>query len=399
MSGIIHLVEFRERFLENERLSRDDALLLHAKYAKQVQLEWPSPLTGGQWRIRSQGWVGYLPLSGDGGLLLEPKVPLRSLFAMLEYAFDLRGFTVLAGNFSCDTLSEFFERLASVLAEKVLQRARSGLYREYRTEVETLSHLRGRIDLAALSVRSFATGVPCVYEDQTIDIEENRILAWTLHCILLSGICTEKSQVLVRRADKLLRGSVALTPFRGTQCAGRSYNRLNQDYASMHRLCRFFLDCLGPTQNTGDREMIPFLVDMASLFEVFVARWLSSHLGSGFFVRAQEFRPIGIQGNLSLNPDIVIYDAESRQARCVLDTKYKGQGQVQAADYSQVISYADALGCSHAFLIYPRILDAPFDEKPGRIRVKSCTFDLGGHLVESGQSFLQSLHSALQVPS
>jgi 5-methylcytosine-specific restriction enzyme subunit McrC len=46
----------------------------------------------------------------------------------------------------------------------------------------------------------------------------------------------------------------------------------------MHALCRFFLECRGPGHETGDRKMIPFLVNMNNLYELFVARWLEKNL-------------------------------------------------------------------------------------------------------------------------
>ena len=72
---------------------------------------------------------------------------------------------------------------------------------------------------------------------------------------------------VLRKAERILRNSVTLTPFSGCDCVRRVYDRLNADYDIIHKLCRFFLDNTGPTQDLGDRTMVPFLVDMARLFK------------------------------------------------------------------------------------------------------------------------------------
>ena len=40
----------------------------------------------------------------------------------------------------------------------------------------------------------------CQYHENTADIEDNQILAWTLYCMARSGFCREKVAELVRRA-------------------------------------------------------------------------------------------------------------------------------------------------------------------------------------------------------
>ena len=61
----------------------------------------------------------------------------------------------------------------------------------------------------------------------------------------MSGICTERTLPRVRMAYHALRGSVTVR---------------------------------GPTHEPGGKLMLPFLVDMARLFELFVAEWLQQHL-------------------------------------------------------------------------------------------------------------------------
>jgi len=48
------------------------------------------------------------------------------------------------------------------------------------------------------------------------------------------------------------------------------------------------LEHSGSTHHAGDHTMLPFLVDMARLYELFVAEWLKTRLPKGWSVESQE---------------------------------------------------------------------------------------------------------------
>jgi 5-methylcytosine-specific restriction enzyme subunit McrC len=217
------------------------------------------------------------------------------------------------------------------------------------------------------------------------------ILAWTLKRILQNGICTERSLPQVRRAYQSLQGLATPIPCNPQDCAGRLYNRLNQDYQPMHALCRFFLEQSGPSHRIGDRTMIPFLVDMAQLYELFVAEWLKDHPRPDFVVKPHESVVIGQEGRIKFDIDLVVYDRETQKALFVLDTKYKAPDHPGNDDISQVVTYATAKECDEAVLIYPKPLN--LDERVGKIRVRSLTFSLDGDLDQAGDRFLEDLFS------
>ena len=141
--------------------------------------------------------------------------------------------------------------------------------------------------------------------------------------------------------------------------------------------------------------MVPFLVDMARLFELFVARWLDEHMDNRYMLKSQETFSIGEKGTLRMVMDLVIYDRETRLPLCVLDTKYKAQSTVSNDDYNQAVAYADAAGCANAVLIYPKELEYPFDEKPGSVRVKTTVFNISSDLDQAGGKMLERLYEVL----
>ena len=239
-------------------------------------------------------------------------------------------------------------------------------------------------------IRPWAPALACHYEEHTVDIGDNQILAWTLQKIAKSGLCQEPVQQVVRRAYRSLHGSVTSVPYTAEACVDRFYNRLNQDYQPLHALCRFFLEHSGPGHRLGEHMMLPFLVDMARLYEQFVAAWLESHLPPPWSIRVQEQVTVGEHDELRFNVDLVLYDEEQR-ARLVLDTKYKRTEMPAPADIQQITTYARLRGCREAVLIYPQAPARPLDVTIGDVRLRTLSFALEGELRTQGHHFLQML--------
>jgi len=389
--NVLSLTEYVPQRLPKECIPESLGETLWKKYSSQITVDFPSPKTEDQWQLTSQGWVGFIPCTSELGISLKPKVELQNLFRMLEYAYKLKSFQFLEGLVECESLEEFYERLANVLAKRILDRGRKGFYRFYLPETEVLPFIKGRMNVRQAIQKPWQVNLQCHYEEHTADIEENQILHWTLSHIAKSGICSERVLPKVRRAYHALRGFSSLLPFRPSDCIGRIYNRLNDDYQVLHSLCRFFLEHSGPSHEFGDRNMLPFLVNMERLYELFVAEWLKAHLPSSIILSVQEKVDVGDDQALTFNIDLVLYDSETGDALCVLDTKYKSKGNPVANDVAQVMAYAEMKDCKEAVLIYPVPLNSPLIKSDGRIHVKGMTFSLDGDLEEAGQSFLNSL--------
>lgn len=388
---IEEFTEYQTRTFGEDELSEDIGKLLHAFYGKQIVVQPPSFLNNRCWQLTSQGWVGYIPLTDSFHLSLLPKVPVANLFRMLEYAYRL-DFTILKGLMDSESIIELYERLALVLAKRVLERIRKGLYRSYVPKKDDLPYVRGRIDVMAHIRNLQRVALPCNFEEHTTDVEENQILLWTLTRILESGICTERSLPHIRQARRALLGLSTLQPFSARACSDRLYNRLNQDYEPLHALCRFFLEHTGPTHRLGDRRMLPILIDMDRLFELFVVEWLRKHIPARYSVLGQENVQFHMGHIVSIKIDITVKDLETGQSVFVLDTKYKAAAQPAAADIEQVVAYAQAKGCTRAALIYPTELACPVSGFWGRdISVRSLAFRLDGDIEESGRRLLEDL--------
>lgn len=389
---VIALEEYRPRLLSVDELSLAAGELLWRQYSNQVEVEFPSPTTGGQWRLTAQGWVGHIPLGPDLSIALQPKVPVRSIFAMLEYAYDQKTFQLLGGLYESLSLEELYERLAEVLARRVLRRCRDGLIREYVNQTEELSVVRGSINVPRMAVRPWDVRLECTYQEHTADIEDNQILAWTMFVIGRSGLCQpDRALPAVRQAFRQMQSVTTFRPVSAADCVGRRYHRLNADYAPLHALCRFFLETSGPHHEVGDRLMVPFLINMAQLYEQCVAAWLREHLPLGLQLITQEPYVIDRRSGLAFAIDLVLRDTASNRALAVLDTKYKRVDAPSTDDVAQVVAYAEATGCTDAFLIYPTAPRRPLDALLGDIRVRSVEFAVDKQLEEAGEALLGSI--------
>jgi len=392
----IELFEYTSTEVSRDDLSLEAAELLKQKYDDKVTIETTSFMPNSNWRLTAQGWVGYIPLTTDVSIRLLPKhgVSITNLFRMLEYAYNLESFQLLdKGLFDCDTLEDFYDRLAKILARRISDRCLRGFYHAYLPNSDNLPYVRGRVDLENASLKPWEVKLKCHFEDHTSDIEDNRILAWTLQQLLRSGLCTDRSLPFVSQAYRRLLSFAEPVPCGPEACHGRFYNRLNYDYMPMHALCRLFLEHLGPAYKVGKREMIPFVVDMALLYERFVAEWLKTHPAVGYSIEAQKNIKVDPRQNRTITMDLLIYEEPSHRPKCVLDTKYK-VGVPSNDDIYQVVSYAVANGCKDAILVYPAELERPLDERWGDIRVRSATFSLEGDLEETGRRFTQNMIEA-----
>ena len=401
----IEITEEQDEFLSRSALDEVTAKILLRD--RRFECDWPNPGNDFQYRIRSRGLVGIVPVD-ESVIVIEPKAPVSSIFGMLEVAYDLQSFELLKGETTIGSLEELFERVVSILARRVLDRVRRGLYQEYVEHVDDLIYVRGRIDMRGnlRNVTRKNPAVRCRFEDLTSELEDNEILLWTL--FVASRFRLRRPEVVeqVRRAYRAMAGSIPLAEKSPQSCIERFYTRLNDDYQPMHGLSRLLLDHAGPHLAEGNRTFIPFCLDMPTLFESFVAKWLTSHLPHDLEALPQFSAKLRANVPLRFDIDVLIRDRRTKRPMAVLDTKYKVAERLQEADIQQVVAYATRMGVRHAFLVYPSCAGAGVEAMVGpgaealdskSVQVRSLVFDIGFDLEESGSQFRQILLAKLRA--
>jgi 5-methylcytosine-specific restriction enzyme subunit McrC len=377
--------------------SETDAITLNRVHGKKIKIEWPNPLNNYCYILRSRGYVGQIPLSDDVSLSIFPKVPLSNLFRMLEYAYNLESFQFLEGKSKAESLEDIFENLALVLAKRILDRVRKGLYHDYLDKVHSMQYLRGRIHIvpSLLALMRGSLNVVCNYEDYTADLKDNQIITWTLYVLPKFHFQREEVRRSVRQAYHVLSRVAKLRLIHPNECKNRFYHRLNEDYRPMHGLCRFFLEHSGPALETGKHEFIPFVLNMPDLFQSFIAEWLHAHLSEEYHVSKQYHAKLDTAGNFYFLIDLVLTDSTTKRTLAVLDTKYKRAAAPVESDIQQVVAYAVRMDTENAFLIYPSTHTQSDRMDVGKIRVQSLSFDISEDPDEAGHTFIENLLSRI----
>ena len=375
-----------------------DAEIVALNSSGKFEVEPPSSFNGDTYGIRSRGWIGQIPIGNNLLVRVSPKVPVGNLFRMLEIAYNLQSFRLFDGDIEIESLEDVYERIVSILVRRVLDRARKGLYRNYISEADDLTYMRGRIELVGTVLNSMR-GIPrikCHYEEQSADIDDNRILMWTLNQVQRQALRHERGRIELDRARRALNGTVTLMQNSGEDCLNRLYHRLNYDYAPMHGLCRFILEQTGPHIESGDQAFIPFELNMPQLFETFVAEWLRINSPPGLSIRCQHKARLDSNLDMNIHVDILLCDDGSRRPIAVLDTKYKANVKPSDADIYQIAFYARELHVDRAILVYPSTTADTFRMVHGKnIILENIVFDIGVSPDVAGANFLEALNASL----
>lgn len=289
------------------------------------------------------------------------------LVHMLAVALDL---DVGAGRITTlgwqkDNLLELLIRL---FTDKLIDVARSGLPRQYLTNMDDLPALRGQLDVVRQFTIRAATPqkLACRYDDFLDDIPLNRVMKATV----------QRLRRLTRRAEtqrrlmelEFLYADVG--PMGTVDPAKIRLDRTNARWRELLDLARLILGRRYQTTSLGHEDGYALLFDMQALFESFYAAMLRrAFAGSGIKVVAQggrlfcleEIDEDGVSGQrrFQTKPDILLKQAGRTVA--VIDTKWKRLASysddpkhgVSQADVYQMIAYGRLYRSSRLLLVYP----------------------------------------------
>lgn len=340
-------------------------------------------VTAGQWRISDVARVGTAVI-GDMILHIVPKTPLENLVYMASMGH--RHVTLGAHTIDHDTERALPAAFARAFLLELQRVTRRGLVKGYQEVQESAAVVRGRWDVSRqLSIRP---GMPLPleieYDDFTEDVAINRILHTAVRA--LRAIDLPRTTEVIRlqlEVDFLEVGTVS----RGMPLPEVALSRLTEHLGGALTLARVILDAVSWTHRAGARRGGTFLVNMATVFEAFVAERLRTSLAlRGLALTAQDRRWwLDADRSVALRPDIVISDLVPV---AVADTKYKvlsdGFGAPPSGDVYQMVAYALALRVSAAHLIYvsggvvSRMIAVP----AAGVEIHVHAIDLGGSIDE-----------------
>ena len=200
-------------------------------------------------------------------------IPVQNIYYMLAYAFQ-----VLNENGYKDIATEQFDNVgelcAAILAKGISVQLKRGLGKEYVSQTEPLSSLRGKIDIAE-SIKNqsmLRKQLVCTYDDFTVNSYMNRILKSTMELLIRSDI----SKVRKKELRKLLVFFGDVDSIDVYDINWRlQYNRNNQSYRMLISICYLVVKGLLQTNTAGITKLMDFLDEqrMCRLYEKFILEY------------------------------------------------------------------------------------------------------------------------------
>ena len=197
---------------------------------------------------------------------------------MLTYAFkELRhnNYEYIAG----ENFDNIYDLFAEIISKVVAYLLKQGLHKEYVLKEDTLTTLRGKLNLQGTIKEKISqrTRLACEYDELTINNVFNQIIKTTVD-ILLS-----KSDVKNDRKNNLKKLMLLFKDVDNIDSSVIKWNLLKYDrntrtYQMIHSLCYFILQNLLLSTEQGDTKMPRFSDEhMNLLFQRFVMEYFKKH--------------------------------------------------------------------------------------------------------------------------
>ncbi|MCM1500970.1 MAG: 5-methylcytosine-specific restriction endonuclease system specificity protein McrC, partial [Clostridium sp.] len=316
---------------------------------------------------------------------------IKNIYYMLSYAFQV----LKQENFE-EVAAEEFEQasdlFAAILAKGVAQQLKQGLYREYITKHDTLSVMRGKLDMPE-TIRNRIQRkqkLACEFDEFSEDNLYNQILKTTMQYLVRDKSVDSGRKVQLNKVLVFFDGISLLEPS-GIPWSRLHYQRSNKNYEMLLNICYFVLDGMLQTTEKGEYKMVSFSDEhMARLYEKFILEYYRYHHGYLTEAKAAQvkwnlvgendetmirFLPV-MQTDIYLQKDDRIL---------IIDAKYYGKTLQQQFDkYTlhsgnvyQIFTYVknqdkDNTGKVSGLLLYAKTEEAITPD---------CTFNMGGNQI------------------
>lgn len=203
---------------------------------------------------------------------------IKNIFYMLSYAFqDLR-----KNNYE-DIDKEDFENVQDLLAEILFKgvsaQIKQGLYREYIEHKDSLSTLKGKIDILQTIKHRInkETLLACEFDELTEDNIYNQIIKSTILLLIVSQAIKQVRRNELRSILPFFDGVSTIQP-KSIRWNILRFQRNNKTYRMLINVCYFVIDGMLLTTEEGSYHLANFSDDhMSRLYEKFVLEYYKYH--------------------------------------------------------------------------------------------------------------------------
>ena len=200
-------------------------------------------------------------------------IPIRNIYYMLSYAFQIlseQGYK----NIETEQFENVAELCAAILSKGISLQLKRGLGREYIETTESLSSIRGRLEVSeSIKTRSLLKRqLVCSYDDFSENSYMNRIIKTTMELLLHADISKARKKEL--RKLLVYFGNVELLDIHAINWKIQ-YNRNNQTYRMLISICYLVIKGLLQTNTNGTTQLMDFLDEqrMCRLYEKFILEY------------------------------------------------------------------------------------------------------------------------------
>lgn len=211
-------------------------------------------------------------------MIKDKSIFIKNIYYMLSYAFQ-----VLKQSNYDEVASEKFENaqdlFAAILSKGIAQQLKHGLYREYVTKNESLSVMRGKLNLSDTFKNRIQRKqqLVCEYDELSENNLFNQILKTTIHYLLINDGVDIERKVALKKELVFFDGVELLRPSE-INWSTLYYQRNNQNYEMLMNICYFVLVGLLQTTDNGEYKMMAFSDEnMARLYEKFILEYYRQH--------------------------------------------------------------------------------------------------------------------------
>lgn len=200
-------------------------------------------------------------------------IPVKNIYYMLAYAFQ-----VLNEDGYKSVATEQFNNVAdlcsAILCRGVSLQLKKGLGREYISETEMLSGLRGRIDITE-SIKTQAMlrrQMVCTYDEFSVNTYKNQIIKTTMLKLLHVDIDKKRKKEIKKLLvffDEVNELDVYSIQW------NQQYSKNDQTYRMLIAICYLVLKGLLQTTSNGSVKMMDFIDEqrMCRLYEKFILEY------------------------------------------------------------------------------------------------------------------------------
>lgn len=200
-------------------------------------------------------------------------IRIQNIYYMLAYAFQVlneQGYR----NIATEDFDNTAELCAAILVRGISTQIKRGLGKEYIPRTETLSSLRGKIDIAE-SIKTQALlrkQLVCSYDEFSVNSYMNRIIKSTVLLLLREDITKGRKKEL--RKLLVFFDDVDTIDLYSVNW-NMQYNRNNQTYRMLISICYLVVKGLLQTQFDGTTKLMNFLDEqrMHRLYEKFILEY------------------------------------------------------------------------------------------------------------------------------